>query len=345
MSGTTTKLRRPRIEKSQILQRVPKETCTEFCVIALNDPVVDPLWLSRHPRFQLERKTARQLPQIERQFYAKRIINRVKSNSGNRRNSSICHRKERNEASSTCRYCCELLGPNLCKDCSKLFQRNDAVREFRYKYPREMENPAARDPFHLFIASREKQAECNDSEEEVFEETEDEEFGSMPATPRQTPVVSPWRHDSGYTSRMSYIRSLSRTPSACFRDNVESASKQKRHVISTGQSELRTFSDRDRALESTAMRKNVYIAKLRERKGFKNVLQDLYDPRGVRHAWKSLPVEPVEMELKFINFTIYDNAKINQRKIQKVAELDDNRANAFDTTKLVQDRYRTSKLY
>ena len=324
-------LRRPRVEDARQFQfqgvHSPK-TVTEFRVITLKEPVVDPEWMFHHPRFQREIQSSEKFPNIEPSFLknTKKIFSRVPSGrvSGTRR-KIICERRERDQSNSTCRHFCELLGPNLCKDCWKLVERSDAVKENREGYASEM---LRGDPFYsVMTASREKRIEDSDSEEEILDETEDDEFIFKSSSSRKQSSMPPSAHDSGYSSRMSYIRSLSRTPSAGFHPRVRSPLTPLTRERKISQDDERdkditatTGPQISSNLESTPIWKNAYLTKLREREPFKKVLNNLYYPRKVRHAWRDLPVEPVVMDLKLINFTIYDGSPLNERVVSKTAK-------------------------
>lgn len=312
-------LRRPRYEEHRPFMRrthVPNtSSSTEFQVITLHDPVVDPEWMFHHPRFRRDTKTSGTLPQNERGFYAKKIYSRVPSATGNSRSKLLCERRKRSgQGNTTCRHFCELLGPNLCKECWKLLQRADALKEHRASDARELKS--AKDSFSAMIAAREKRIEDNDSEEDILDETEDEEFVFQSISPRKTSSMTP-PQDSGYSSRMSYIRSLSTTPSGDFCPRVTSRSKFTRGNVRNSGDERRVS-----AKEATPpIWKNAYLAKLREKEPFRDILTNsLHYPRKLRHAWRDLPVEPVVMDLKFINFTIYDDTRLDERAVNKNAK-------------------------
>lgn len=294
---------------------------TEFRVITLEDPVVDPEWIFYHPRFRRETETSGGLPQNKRLFYAKKVFNRVPSATRNARNKILCERREREQGNSTCRHFCELLGPNLCKECWKLAQRTDALKEQRVGYPSELKS-SGKDAFSAMIASREnRRIEYNDSEEEILVETEDEEFILKSSSSRKASSRS---QDSGYSSRMSYIQSLSRTSSGEFCPRVTSRSKFTRGGVKSSDVEREVSANNQRRpseVESAPIWENAYLAKLREREAFRKVLtKNLRYPRNVRHAWRDLPVEPVVMDLKLINFTIYDDTSLNERADTKNAK-------------------------
>lgn len=312
-------LRRPRYEEHRPFMRrthVPNtSSSTEFQVITLHDPVVDPEWMFHHPRFRRDTKTSGTLPQNERGFHAKKIYSRVPSATGNSRSKLLCERRKRSgQGNTTCRHFCELLGPNLCKECWKLLQRADALKEHRASDARELKS--GKDSFSAMIAAREKRIEDNDSEEDILDETEDEEFVFQSISPRKTSSMTP-PQDSGYSSRMSYIRSLSTTPSGDFCPRVTSRSKFTRGNVRNSGDERRVS-----AKEATPpIWKNAYLAKLREKEPFRDILTNsLHYPRKLRHAWRDLPVEPVVMDLKFINFTIYDDTRLDERAVNKNAK-------------------------
>lgn len=318
-------LERPRRDEPRQFMRGTRfpdiSKSTEYRVITLEDPVVDPEWIFHHPRFRRETVTSGGLPQNKRWFYAKKVHSRVPSATGNARSKLLCERREHDEVNSTCRHFCELLGPNLCKECWKLAQRRDAFKERRDSYPSEL-NGSGKDPFSAMIAARERRRiENNDSDEEILVETEDEEFIFKSFRSRK---ASPMSQDSGYSSRMSYIQSLSRTPSGEFCPRVTSRSKVTHRGVKTSDDEREVSANNQRRLsevESTPIWKNAYLAKLRERETFREVLtNNLRYPRKVRHAWRDLPVEPVVMDLKLINFTIYDDTSLNERADTKNAK-------------------------
>lgn len=306
-------LRRPRCEEPRQFMRrthVPNTFgSTEFQVITLHDPVVDPEWMFHHPRFRRDTKTSGIFTQNKRGFYAKKIYSRVPSATGDARSKLLCERRERSGGNTTCRHFCELLGSNLCKECWKLLQRADALKEHRVRNARELKS--GKDSFSAMIAAREKRIEDNDSEEDTLDETEDEEFIFQSIGSRKTSsMTSP--QDSGYSSRMSYIRSLSTTPSGDFCPRVTSRSKFTRGNVRNSGDE-RSVSAKE---ASPPIWKNAYLAKLREKEPFRDILTNsLHYPRKLRHAWRDLPVEPVLMDLKFINFTIYDDTRLNERAI------------------------------
>ncbi|KAL9986366.1 hypothetical protein ACROYT_G000505 [Oculina patagonica] len=318
-------IRRPRGEEQRQFMRGARfpniSSNTEFRVITLQDPIVDPEWMFHHPRFRRETKTSGSLPHNERWFInaKKKVHCRVPSATGNARSKILCERRERDQGKSTCRHFCELLGPNLCKECWKLVQRTDAFNEHRDSYPSAF--ISGKDPFSAMIASHEKRRmEYNDSDEEILVETEDEEFISKSIGSRKASSISS-PQDSGYSSRMSYIRSLSRSPSGDFCPRVTSRSKFTRGGVRSRTSDdereisannQRRSSEVDN--ESTPIWKNAYLAKLREREPFREILtKNILYPKKLRHAWRDLPVEPVVMDLKLINFTIYDGKKLNER--------------------------------
>lgn len=319
-------LRRPRCEEPRQFMRGTRfpniSSSTEFRVITLQDPIVDPEWMFHHPRFRRETKTSGSLPQNERWFNAKKKVHsRVPSATGNARSKPLCERRERDQGNTTCRHFCELLGPNLCKECWKLVQRTDAFNEHRDSYPSEL--VSGKDPFSAMIASHEKRKiEYNDSDEEILVETEDEEFISKSIISRKASSISS-PQDSGYSSRMSYIRSLSRSPSGDFCPRVTSRSKLTRGGVRTSDDEREVSANNQRRsseVEATPIWKNAYLAKLREREPFSEILtKNLRYPRKLRHAWRNLPVEPVVMDLKLINFTIYDGTRLNEREVTKDA--------------------------
>lgn len=320
-------VRSPRVQELKQLRGVHAPTSSaEFRVITLKDPVFDPEWMFHHPRFQRETKKSEKLPQIEPGLlkYTKKIFSRVPSSRGYSRNRIQCERREHDRRpNSTCRHFCELLGPNLCKDCWKLCQRSEAVREHRDIQMSYLERD--KDSFSQIIASRLRKAEYSDSEDEVFHESEDEEFiFKKPASySRKQSLISSPPHDSGYSSRMSYIRSLSRTPSSDFCPRVRSSKPSTRESGVVSDEHTKDISITNSKLPtdeaSTPIWKNAYLARLRERKPYKDVWESLYYPRKLRHAWRKLPVEPVVMDLKLINFTIYDSSPLNERVVTNTA--------------------------
>lgn len=315
-------IRRPRYdEPRQFMQeaskgvRLPKTSSSmEFREITLKDPVVDPEWIYHHPRFRSETVTSKKtLPQNARLFYTKTVYRRVPSASGNTRTKHLCERRE-SEGNTASRHFCELLGPNLCKECWKLVQRTNAFKEHRDSFPSELKrSERCKDPFSQVIALHDRKIEYTESEEELLDETEDEEFISTSiASRKRSSITSP--DDSGYSSRMSYIRTLSRTPSGDFCPRVTTRSRFVRGGVRVSDDQREIFAKR-KEVEAAPIWKNAYLTKLREREPFREILTNtLHYPRKLRHAWRDLPVEPVIMDLKLINFTIYDGARLNERE-------------------------------
>lgn len=294
--------------------------CMEFREITLKDPVVDPEWIFHHPRFRAETFThGEKITPSDGLLSSKKVYRRVPSAGGEVRSRLLCERRE-GEGNETSRHFCELLGPNLCKECWKLVQRTEAFKEHRDRFPSELKRSERfKDPFSQVISSHDRKLEDNDSEEELFDETEDEEFisTSISAKKRST-IISPY--DSGYSSRMSYIRSLSRTPSGEVCPRVTSRSRYARGGARVHE-DKREISPKNGEVFTTSIWKNAYLAKLREREPFREILTNtLHYPRKVRHAWRDLPIEPVLMDLKLINFTIYDGARLNGKEDTKISK-------------------------
>lgn len=294
--------------------------CMEFREITLKDPVVDPEWMFHHPRFKAETFThGEKITPSDGLLSSKKVYRRVPSAGGEVRSRLLCERRE-GEGNETSRHFCELLGPNLCKECWKLVQRTEAFKEHRDRFPSELKRSERfKDPFSQVISSHDRKLEDNDSEEELFDETEDEEFisTSISAKKRST-IISPY--DSGYSSRMSYIRSLSRTPSGEVCPRVTSRSRYARGGARVHE-DKREISPKNGEVFTTPIWKNAYLAKLREREPFREILTNtLHYPRKVRHAWRDLPIEPVLMDLKLINFTIYDGARLNGKGDIKISK-------------------------
>lgn len=294
--------------------------CMEFREITLKDPVVDPEWIFHHPRFRAETFThGEKITPSDGLLSSKKVYRRVPSAGGEVRSRLLCERRE-GEGNETSRHFCELLGPNLCKECWKLVQRTEAFKEHRDRFPSELKRSERfKDPFSQVISSHDRKLEDNDSEEELFDETEDEEFisTSISAKKRST-IISPY--DSGYSSRMSYIRSLSRTPSGEVCPRVTSRSRYARGGARVHE-DKREISPKNGEVFTTPIWKNAYLAKLREIEPFREILTNtLHYPRKVRHAWRDLPIEPVLMDLKLINFTIYDGARLNGKGDIKISK-------------------------
>lgn len=294
--------------------------CMEFREITLKDPVVDPEWIFHHPRFRAETFThGEKITPSDGLLSSKKVYRRVPSAGGEVRSRLLCERRE-GEGNETSRHFCELLGPNLCKECWKLVQRTEAFKEHRDRFPSELKRSERfKDPFSQVISSHDRKLEDNDSEEELFDETEDEEFisTSISAKKRST-IISPY--DSGYSSRMSYIRSLSRTPSGEVCPRVTSRSRYARGGARVHE-DKREISPKNGEVFTTPIWKNAYLAKLREIEPFREILTNtLHYPRKVRHAWRDLPIEPVLMDLKLINFTIYDGARLNGKEDTKISK-------------------------
>jgi len=175
---------------------------------------------------------------------------------------------------------------------------------------------SSEDSFSAMIAARDKRIEDNDSEEDIFDETEHEELILQSLGSRKTSSMTP-PQDSGYSSRMSYIRSLSTTPSGDFCPRVTSRPKFTLDSARNSGGERKVSAKE----ASPPIWKNAYLAKLREKEAFKDILTNsLHYPRKLRHAWRDLPVEPVVMDLKLINFTIYDDTRLNERAVNKSAK-------------------------
>lgn len=294
--------------------------CMEFREITLKDPVVDPEWIFHHPRFRAETFThGEKITPSDGLLSSKKVYRRVPSAGGEVRSRLLCERRE-GEGNETSRHFCELLGPNLCKECWKLVQRTEAFKEHRDRFPSELKRSERfKDPFSQVISSHDRKLEDNDSEEELFDETEDEEFisTSISAKKRST-IISPY--DSGYSSRMSYIRSLSRTPSGEVCPRVTSRSRYARGGARVHE-DKREISPKNGEVFTTPIWKNAFLAKLREREPFREILTNtLHYPRKVRHAWRDLPIEPVLMDLKLINFTIYDGARLKGKGDIKISK-------------------------
>lgn len=61
---------------------------------------------------------------------------------------------------------------------------------------------------------------------------------------------------------------------------------------------------------------NVYLVKFCEKEFFRDILiNNFYYLRKLRYVWWDLLVELVLMDLKFINFIIYDDIRFNERVI------------------------------
>lgn len=229
----------------------------------------------------------------------------------------ICDRRHVLEDSRLCRHFCELLGPNLCIDCTKLRERLDDLRE--------NEKPIAslhleRDPFTALVSSHyyDKECENEESDEDVIvSDLSDHEDLDHDAEilRKQSPVskvyfsASPTgREDSGYSSRVSYIKDLTR-PQSC--------GSLLRSVSTTPSTPIRR--EKTRIRETRTLNSPV-LSSTREESldvyGFTKTLEKLKKRQGVSGlgnkkescpvAWRKTPVEPILMELKLINFTQYD---------------------------------------
>ncbi|PFX31759.1 hypothetical protein AWC38_SpisGene3362 [Stylophora pistillata] len=283
-------LRRPRHNGTrQFMREVrhPEKShgCMEFREITLKDPVVDPEWIFHHPRFRAETFThGEKITPSDGLLSSKKVYRRVPSAGGEVRSRLLCERRE-GEGNETSRHFCELLGPNLCKECWKLVQRTEAFKEHRDRFPSELKRSERfKDPFSQVISSHDRKLEDNDSEEELFDETEDEEFisTSISAKKRST-ITSPY--DSGYSSRMSYIRSLSRTPSGEVCPRVTSRSRYARGGARVHE-DKREISPKNGEVFTTPIWKNAYLAKLREIEPFREILTNtLHYPRKI-YEWK-----------------------------------------------------------
>ena len=292
----------------------------EFRKITLKEPSFDPEWMFHHPRFRRGTKAQETFPKIESSFLksTKKVSNRVPSARVNTR-GMLCDRRKREQRNSTCRYFCELLGPNLCKDCWKLAERSEAVRTHRVNSSaRKLQR--SQDAFSAMIASREKRVGDSESDEEILDETEDED--SVFKSPAQSRKQSSRTRscDSGYTSRMSYVQDLCKAPSGKFCHQLTSPPTTPERTASMDEIRKKTAAKRwDVSLspESKPIWKNNYLMTLRDRAPFKEALNSLRLPRKTRHAWRDIPVEPVLMDLKLINFTIYDGSALNERETEQ----------------------------
>lgn len=292
----------------------------EFRQITLKEPSFDPEWIFHHPRFRRGTKAQETFPKIESSFLksTKKVSNRVPSARVNTR-GMLCDRRKREQKNSTCRYFCELLGPNLCKDCWKLAERSEAVRTHRVNSS-ACKLQKSQDAFSAMIASREKRVGDSESDEEILDETEDED--SVFKSPAQSRKQSSRTRscDSGYTSRMSYVQDLCKAPSGKFCRQLTSPPTTPERTASMDEIRKKTAAKRwDVSLsqESKPIWKNKYLMTLRDRAPFKEALNSLRLPRKTRHAWRDIPVEPVLMDLKLINFTIYDGSPLNERETEQ----------------------------
>lgn len=289
----------------------------EFRNITLKEPALDPEWLFQHPRFRRGTNAAESFPKIGSSFLksTKKIPSRVPSARGNARDTS-CERRVRNQSNSTGRYFCELLGPNLCKDCWKLTERSEAISTHRVSSSAN-KRQNGEDSFSAVIASREKEIVHSEREEEIFDETEDEEWIFKTPTQSRKRISSSPSYDIDYASRVSYMQDLCRTPSGNFYRRIKSSPSKHDRSLSNDEVHKNISSktyDCSLSQESRPIWKNSYLMRLREREPFKEVFNSLYLPRKLRHAWRELPVGPVLMDLKLINFTIYDGSPLNARE-------------------------------
>ncbi|XP_031569079.1 uncharacterized protein LOC116303642 [Actinia tenebrosa] len=235
----------------------------------------------------------------------------------------ICDRRYILDDSRLCRHFCELLGPNLCIDCTRLKERLDALRE--------NEKPLAslhleRDPFTALVCSHyyDKECENDESDEEVIvSDLSDHEDLDLDAEilRKQSPVSKvyfsaspPGREDSGYSSRVSYIKDLTR-PQSC--------ASLLRSFPTTPSTPIRR--EKTRVRETRTQDSLVPLSPTREESldvyGFTKTLEKLQKRKEVlgldnkwprervnspKVSWQKTPVEPILMELKLINFTQYD---------------------------------------
>ena len=302
------------------------------------------------------------LPSIERNaapagakpiLTPKKVINRAPSVSESNRPATTrdryrCTRALPGAARKTddamCRHFCELMGPDLCNDCSKRWVQLTSLDEYRQKPC--LPQVRGSDPFRDLVISR-GSMNAFGSQNQAREEE------------RQLAVVSlSTSEDRGLDSRLGYVQSLARslTPSSLL-DSLLSESERERRAFmqSRRHRSAEVYSkdtspspaQRPHTTGSTSPLANNYLAKLCSREGpFKRNVALLYYPNKHKYAWKELPVEPVTMELKLINFTIYD---AELKRVWVMRPLPDGllglvaRTDSIKSSKLLQCKYICSR--
>lgn len=250
----------------------------------------------------------------ENRFVTKKINNRVLSASEEQPSTRArCERPLQTTSTSLSRHFCELMGPNLCKDCSRRQMQITSLDEYQHQLL--LSQVETVDPFKVLIVDSRSKKGFYGLEDDVYSDQEDEFSEGKPFTsPPPTPI------DSGYSSRLSFIQSLARTSSpltASSRLNSPLGSRERtpaKHQPSAQRSNEMNYSaeklstlQRPRTTGSVRAANNDYLAKLCSREGpLRKNIGTLYYPNKYNYAWRSLPVQPVVMDLNFINFTIYD---------------------------------------
>ncbi|EDO34296.1 predicted protein [Nematostella vectensis] len=251
------------------------------------------------------------------------VTNRIQSATGMIVKPETKCDREMLHDSRLCRHFCELLGPNLCCDCTERRERLEVKKYEEIPDKQYLE----KDPFTAFVSthySKYGRYFEEDSDEEVLVneiDSDEEQWSDEGGTPRvksaatvtkYTPPPSPG--DSGYSSRVSFIRGLSRAQSCTqFRslafvpfippqreERIEAKLKEHRLRFSEKRQPSKVFTEKLNTFDAS-------IASTLERLEERVELRDLI--KGSRSNSRTVQpstVGPVLMELKLINFTQYD---------------------------------------
>lgn len=254
-----------------------------------------------------------------RKMHLKVIKNRVTSALPTGQDA-LCDRRDSMQDVKLGRHFCELLGPRLCVDCIKASERIEALKESK-------QEPSSfhldREPFNAFVCSYlSKQHEEDESyttfDNDSFNQEEFSDLDELTNKELQSPhfvskvILSPsppGTGDSGFSSRVSRIRGLTRSQSCSFIRNFTPFTPLRRE---------KTQAPRVRGTpgSSDSRKSSGFVSLSREysldRYGFLSTIQKLHKrsdmsryEKDISRAWSKSPVEPVLMELKLINFTQY----------------------------------------
>ena len=275
-------------------------------------------------------------------FFARKICNEV-SRARVTHGENICDRQVKCGDKAFSKHFCELFGPNLCKDCSIRFMQTEALRDYRVLNINANNN--LNDPFTVFVQWNATKGDlcCQSSDSEESMEidsdslsndltADNENFSAVkrPLMPlrrkKHSDVISSVAGrdaDSGFESRcstrLSQIRSLVRTNSnvSC---RFKGLSRETTTMSERNQEKTKQISPviREGLLlgEKQTSKLNNSV-KSEKRPEVNNHLLS-YHPKSLatlftcgypaknKKDWIKLPVEPVLMDLKLINFTSYD---------------------------------------
>ena len=281
-------------------------------------------------------------------FFAKKISHRVTSGHAHRRigvNPVFCDRREKFGDEKFSRHYCELFGPDLCKDCSKNFVQTDLLSEY---HAADYTNKVSVDPFTIFVRWNSNKEdyhseESSDDESDIFinELADNEELTAsenpsptlqnkvwqdIPSTPAQDSGI-----DSCSSSRLGRIRSLVNTENFprykdLSRQNTAFCGeyvRRRENRIPTSR-ESTALGDRGRGntgrllKDMRAPSSNTNTSPVRRVSVNRHLMSShakslaaLYSygyPLKSKKDWVKLPVQPILMDLKLINFTSYDKS-------------------------------------